>query len=1587
MYTVRRGTVSRGLLRHAVALVVVLALTQQQHACAGGVQMEKVQLKDSDARTYPSSCADGTPYTFFVERRDNSSIWILFLQGGALSRSIDEARTRFSSSPRLMSSKESPTAYEAWDLGGLFSHDAALNPAFHDANKVYLPYCSQDLFLGARADDIPVEPSSGGDGDTATQSSRKLAALRFRGALNIMAALEWLDSAHANTPATRVLLSGTSAGGTAAVAHAYALLSTLAQQPSHGTNSSHSNSTMVWLRGAQLQLLVDSSWFVNQDGILEEALLTNQDLLSFYASPGRVHASLDAFAASVTQANGNATGLSVTSSWQRDYFAALADLCGQVSSQGYPVPCCAEVQCSLRALHAHNPAFPVLLLTSKYDPYTLFLGFNAGAEGVKRYERMLLQSKPSLSELAEVMSFAEEYGGVALAQVKRAIQQVSALSVFVSPCFHHGFLVMVGDRQADDGVVRNGMFQFTFVLDMWHTYFANGNVAMPAFVNRWWLATSPATTNNSNSSSTDTQHLHLTSFPACRGVDCDPMCPPVLSILTSEDEWLWTDGSLLPILCMAFFILVIVVLFMCNVCAWYKFRQHRTLLKQLVHESASEQGGARDTIHTPHLEALEAAELYDADPDVLLYPWKAQHLSIAMYGLNVWTHTHKRQLLHDISAFVNPWEMTAILGPSGCGKTTLLKSMAGLIPSNNRNGQVYVNGRLLRTSDEYKSLRVRVGFVPQYGGAYFPSLTVKENMMYAALLRLPASMPLKLRLAKALSTLHTVGLGAHLDTIVGNKHAASGGLSGGQKRKLAVAMELLLDPVVLAMDEPTSGLDSTGTLDLIRWLRAFAERGNTVIISIHQPRSEVFHMFHRVILMKNGHLIGTGEPSAMVELAGKWRDCVQPRSDTSNASKSSTEASSANQNPADLILDEMQREENEEAVMASLETTGVRKRVERAIRKAAARVREIWLTRARVQYSAPPSTAASSSSSSSALISSKHTVAPALSASTPVSSTSPTGKRGTHLSVPAPQSHSKRVRDVYGNSNDLTKKQFRENKHTNSGGDGSSHGIISTTRGGGRGVPDSQHSGDNWLSKKFTLRKGWRQGNTHEGGTGGSTIAVTHNMHGATGWWFCVRALISRYQREMARQLRSNLMVQLLLSMIYMSWLYFDANPAFVLGSTHFSIMYTFPLLVNFTFSASLINTFNAFRLEKKHKTVSSLQVVVASFSYLAAVAIPLTTISIVVIYICAFGGHVSAARLTAIAVLQMETLGIAAAWMCGMAGVAYHFNQGNDFMLTMYSAFVGMAGVFSGYFVGPADAPPPQEAFYYISPFFYTFASLARVSQDGVPSNCHKESGVLPTAACMLGSPAYYLEDFGFDTIPVGVFQLAIFGFMLLFLGVAYLFLRLEDLAKAVPKARGAILRINRVHSKEHEVRKLVTTFSFTVQPRDDDNDLEDRVQHGVCGDSGGSGGSRTPLLRARGGSRARGEQKDGGDANQAADKRSMATTPSSQRADSGICAHDNNESSRTSSQESAQIADDHSSFVVYVPLKEVSQVMLRARRRQKLFQAEKKLLQAYGNVMKGRQPSPGFVLWVLKYCYDDIYVQHEAQQQPKHWSAEPEV
>jgi len=276
-------------------------------------------------------------------------------------------------------------------------------------------------------------------------------------------------------------------------------------------------------------------------------------------------------------------------------------------------------------------------------------------------------------------------------------------------------------------------------------------------------------------------------------------------------------------------------------------------------------------------------------------------------------------ILHPQAGQAGPGDLLALMGPSGSGKTSLLNALAGRLPVTKGaafKGTLQVNG--MEKSSMPCAFADVSAYVEQEDVLYALS-TVQETLDFSARLRLPVGISEADRNATIEEVLKQLGLVHVRKTNVGGSsfNGSLRGLSGGERKRLSIAIELLHRPKALFLDEPTTGLDSYQALNVMEKLRTLAREGHTVVVSIHQPRSSIFAMFTGVYLLANGRQVYSGPTDGATEYFASLGYELPPKF-----------------NPADFFIDLVsidQRDEEEQArtekIVSSLQSTWSEKSV------------------------------------------------------------------------------------------------------------------------------------------------------------------------------------------------------------------------------------------------------------------------------------------------------------------------------------------------------------------------------------------------------------------------------------------------------------------------------------------------------------------------------------------------------------------------------------------------------------------------------------------------------------------------------------
>ena len=208
-------------------------------------------------------------------------------------------------------------------------------------------------------------------------------------------------------------------------------------------------------------------------------------------------------------------------------------------------------------------------------------------------------------------------------------------------------------------------------------------------------------------------------------------------------------------------------------------------------------------------------------------------------------------LLNDVSGMFNPGEMTALLGPSGSGKTTFLDLISGRKTVGEIDGVIHFGGKAPST----RFLRRHTGYVEQFD-TLIPALTVYEMLMYTAELKRPLEESAESKEAACEKLLEELGLAAARDVLVGSEMVK--GISGGQAKRLNIAIALITDPSVLFLDEPTSGLDSFTANEVMSVVKRLNTDDVTIIATIHSPTAYAFSLFDAAMILCSGKQVYFG---------------------------------------------------------------------------------------------------------------------------------------------------------------------------------------------------------------------------------------------------------------------------------------------------------------------------------------------------------------------------------------------------------------------------------------------------------------------------------------------------------------------------------------------------------------------------------------------------------------------------------------------------------------------------------------------------------------------------------------------------------
>jgi ABC-type multidrug transport system ATPase subunit len=246
----------------------------------------------------------------------------------------------------------------------------------------------------------------------------------------------------------------------------------------------------------------------------------------------------------------------------------------------------------------------------------------------------------------------------------------------------------------------------------------------------------------------------------------------------------------------------------------------------------------------------------------------SNYIEVNIENVNLSVHNKlkksSKNILENINAKFLPGKLNVIMGPSGSGKTSLLNLISGRLSSNllteySSSGNIYLNNCHIT---DYTMIRPICSYVVQEDDHLLSAITVRETLVYAARLRLSKTkLSLKEQEYIVDDIILKMGLKDCANTLVGNELIK--GISGGEKRRLSIAIQLISSPKILFLDEPTSGLDSFTAASIVECLEKLTKQGTTIIMTIHQPRS-LEHFGSILLLAKGGKVAFNGTEDLLI---------------------------------------------------------------------------------------------------------------------------------------------------------------------------------------------------------------------------------------------------------------------------------------------------------------------------------------------------------------------------------------------------------------------------------------------------------------------------------------------------------------------------------------------------------------------------------------------------------------------------------------------------------------------------------------------------------------------------------------------------
>ncbi|KAG1689826.1 hypothetical protein DVH05_001860 [Phytophthora capsici] len=260
---------------------------------------------------------------------------------------------------------------------------------------------------------------------------------------------------------------------------------------------------------------------------------------------------------------------------------------------------------------------------------------------------------------------------------------------------------------------------------------------------------------------------------------------------------------------------------------------------------------ASPTNHFIQVNDTPKVQSFASEPAQFTLQWR--NLSLKAEVKNPSTKkTEEKVILNNVSGSAKPGELLVIMGPSGAGKSSLLDCISGR--NSGVEGDILLNGQ--------QATKRMASYVMQ-DDLFYETLTVKEHLTFQAKLRMGKTYTKEQYLKRVDEVMEELGLMKCRDTLIGGESLR--GISGGERKRLSFATEILTNPSILFADEPTSGLDSFMAETVIKQLQQIARDGRTVLATIHQPSSEVFAIFDQLYLLSDGSPVYQGKANESVD--------------------------------------------------------------------------------------------------------------------------------------------------------------------------------------------------------------------------------------------------------------------------------------------------------------------------------------------------------------------------------------------------------------------------------------------------------------------------------------------------------------------------------------------------------------------------------------------------------------------------------------------------------------------------------------------------------------------------------------------------